>query len=193
MRIFVFHQPVFKKHYIGWPQQPPTEKVLKFNMIFHDSTKITVWTLSQPGGTYYAHHITTGTPRFSDLPTALYRIHNLNTKSIYVLYFVYKVWRLHSWRHKTVVLNFLAAVCLLASPYDSIPLTHFLQVYVYLASHSLYIRGRPETTFLRVGDGRVYLKKYCTVKFGFKELFGHHKKFLKVKSSLFQTFNQSTI
>ena len=21
----------------GWPQQPPTEKVLKFNMIFHDS------------------------------------------------------------------------------------------------------------------------------------------------------------
>ena len=22
-----------------WPQQPPTEKVLKFNMIFHDSTK----------------------------------------------------------------------------------------------------------------------------------------------------------
>ena len=27
-----------KKNYIGWPQQPPTEKVLKFNMIFHDST-----------------------------------------------------------------------------------------------------------------------------------------------------------
>ena len=123
-----------------------------------------MWTLSQPGGTYYAHHITTGTPRFSDLATALYRIYNLNTKSIYVLYFVYKVWRLHSWRHKTVVLNFLAAVCLLASPYDSIPLTHFLQVYVYLASHSLYIRVRPETTFLRVGDGRVYLKKYCSTR-----------------------------
>ena len=28
-------------------------------------------TLFQPGGTYYAHLITTGTPRFSDLPTAL--------------------------------------------------------------------------------------------------------------------------
>ena len=29
----------FQKNDIGWPQQPPTEKVLKFNMIFHDSTK----------------------------------------------------------------------------------------------------------------------------------------------------------
>ena len=29
-------------------------------------------TLSQPGGTDYAHLITTGTPGFSDLPTALY-------------------------------------------------------------------------------------------------------------------------
>ena len=28
----------FQKNDIGWPQQPPTEKVLKFNMIFHDST-----------------------------------------------------------------------------------------------------------------------------------------------------------
>ena len=28
-------------------------------------------TLSQPGGTDYAHHINTGTPEFSDLPTAL--------------------------------------------------------------------------------------------------------------------------
>ena len=28
-----------KKSKIDWPQQPPTEKVLKFNMIFHDSTK----------------------------------------------------------------------------------------------------------------------------------------------------------
>ena len=28
----------FQKNYIGWPQQPPTEKVLKFNMIFHDSS-----------------------------------------------------------------------------------------------------------------------------------------------------------
>ena len=28
-------------------------------------------TLFQPGGTDYAHLITTGTPRFSDLPTSL--------------------------------------------------------------------------------------------------------------------------
>ena len=35
----MFHQPVFKKNDIGWPQQPPTEKVLKLNMIFHDSTQ----------------------------------------------------------------------------------------------------------------------------------------------------------
>ena len=27
----------FQKSDIGWPQQPPTEKVLKFNVIFHDS------------------------------------------------------------------------------------------------------------------------------------------------------------
>ena len=29
-------------------------------------------TLSQPGGVDYAHHITTDTPGFSDLPTALH-------------------------------------------------------------------------------------------------------------------------
>ena len=29
----------FQKNNIGWPQQPPTEKVLEFNIIFHDSTK----------------------------------------------------------------------------------------------------------------------------------------------------------
>ena len=29
---------IFQKNYISWPQQPPTEKVLEFNMIFHDST-----------------------------------------------------------------------------------------------------------------------------------------------------------
>ena len=29
----------FSKSDIGWPQQPQTEKVLKFNMIFHDSNK----------------------------------------------------------------------------------------------------------------------------------------------------------
>ena len=37
--IFQFQQPVFQKSIIGWPQQPPTEKVLKFNMIFHNSTR----------------------------------------------------------------------------------------------------------------------------------------------------------
>ena len=31
-----------------------------------------VLTLFQPGGTDYAHRITTGTPGFSDLPTALH-------------------------------------------------------------------------------------------------------------------------
>ena len=29
----------FQKNYIGWPQQPPTEKVQKFNLIFHASTQ----------------------------------------------------------------------------------------------------------------------------------------------------------
>ena len=29
----------FQKNDIGWPQQPLTEKVLKFNMILHDSTR----------------------------------------------------------------------------------------------------------------------------------------------------------
>ena len=27
-----------QKNDMGWPQQPPTEKMLKFNMIFQDST-----------------------------------------------------------------------------------------------------------------------------------------------------------
>ena len=30
----------FQKRNIGWPYQPQTEKLLKFNLIFHDSTKI---------------------------------------------------------------------------------------------------------------------------------------------------------
>ena len=34
------------------------------------------FTLFQPGGTDYAHLITTGTPRFSDLPTALSIFHH---------------------------------------------------------------------------------------------------------------------
>jgi hypothetical protein len=29
----------FQKNDVGWPQQPLTEKVLKLNMIFHDSTQ----------------------------------------------------------------------------------------------------------------------------------------------------------
>ena len=28
----------FQKSNIGWPQKPPTEKLLKFNLIFYDST-----------------------------------------------------------------------------------------------------------------------------------------------------------
>ena len=28
----------FQKNDLSWPQQPPREKVQKFNMIFHDST-----------------------------------------------------------------------------------------------------------------------------------------------------------
>ena len=28
----MFHQPVFKKNYIGWPQQPPTEKVTQYDI-----------------------------------------------------------------------------------------------------------------------------------------------------------------
>ena len=30
---------IFQKNNISWPQQPPTENVLNFNMIVHDSTK----------------------------------------------------------------------------------------------------------------------------------------------------------
>ena len=29
----------FQKSSMDWPQQPPTEKVLEFNRIFHDSTQ----------------------------------------------------------------------------------------------------------------------------------------------------------
>ena len=37
----------FQKNDIGWPQQPPTEKVLKFNMIFYDSTKKVIFSKNQ--------------------------------------------------------------------------------------------------------------------------------------------------
>ena len=30
----------FQKSNVGWPQQPPQEKVIKFNMIIHDSSKV---------------------------------------------------------------------------------------------------------------------------------------------------------
>jgi hypothetical protein len=33
----------FSKNDITWPQQPLTEKMRKFNMIFHDSTQITFY------------------------------------------------------------------------------------------------------------------------------------------------------
>ena len=38
---------------------------------WHPQILVDLLTLSQPGGTNYAHLITTGTPGFSDLPTAL--------------------------------------------------------------------------------------------------------------------------
>ena len=37
-REFLGTTTIFQKNNISWPQQPPTEKVLNFNMIFHDST-----------------------------------------------------------------------------------------------------------------------------------------------------------
>ena len=39
-------------------------------------------TLSQPEGANYAHQITTGTPRFSKLPTALGNINFLNNSFV---------------------------------------------------------------------------------------------------------------
>ena len=37
----------FQKNNIGWPQQPLTEKVLNFNMIFHDPTKKLIFSKHQ--------------------------------------------------------------------------------------------------------------------------------------------------
>ena len=37
----------FQKKKIRWPQQPQTEKLLKFNMIFHDSSKIILFSKHQ--------------------------------------------------------------------------------------------------------------------------------------------------
>ena len=36
---FCVSPPTFQKRNIGWPQQPPREKLSKLNLIFHDSTK----------------------------------------------------------------------------------------------------------------------------------------------------------
>ena len=36
---FCVSSTIFQKIDIGWPQQPPTKNMLKFNMIFYDSTK----------------------------------------------------------------------------------------------------------------------------------------------------------
>ena len=38
-REFLGTTTIFQKSSIGWPQQPLTEKVLKFNMIFHDYSR----------------------------------------------------------------------------------------------------------------------------------------------------------
>ena len=43
-------------------------------------------TLFQPGGTDYAHLITTGTPGFSDLPTALPHCTSLIAPGIHIAY-----------------------------------------------------------------------------------------------------------
>ena len=37
----------FEKNDIGWPQQPLTEKVLKFNLIYHDSTPKNIFSKHQ--------------------------------------------------------------------------------------------------------------------------------------------------
>ena len=37
----------FQKNYIGWPQQPPTDKILKFNLKFHHFHKVLVHSLSK--------------------------------------------------------------------------------------------------------------------------------------------------
>ena len=44
---FYFSSTSFQKSNIGWPQQLPTEKELKFNMIFHDSTKKVIFSKNQ--------------------------------------------------------------------------------------------------------------------------------------------------
>ena len=53
-------------------------------MPWHPQIMADQLTLSQPGGEDYAHHINTGTPEFSDLPTALsqpFRSGNMNDQN----------------------------------------------------------------------------------------------------------------
>ena len=46
-REFLDTTTIFQKHLISWPQQPPTEKALNFNMIFHDSSPKKVFSKHQ--------------------------------------------------------------------------------------------------------------------------------------------------
>ena len=47
------------------------KSIVVSGMPWHPQILVDQLTLSQPGGAGYAHHITTGTPGFSDLPMAL--------------------------------------------------------------------------------------------------------------------------
>ena len=46
-REFLGTTTIFQKSSISWPQQPLTEKVLKFNLIFHDSTPKNIFSKHQ--------------------------------------------------------------------------------------------------------------------------------------------------
>ena len=57
---------------VKWPQRPRFAKPNRVPGVpWHTHISADQLTLFQPGGTDYAHVITTGTPGFSDLPTAL--------------------------------------------------------------------------------------------------------------------------
>ena len=44
MGTFEFYQSIFKEINIGWPQQPPKEKVTIVNLIFYNSVNISLQT-----------------------------------------------------------------------------------------------------------------------------------------------------
>ena len=46
----------FLKNNIGWPQQPPKEKVLKFKMSFHDSAKKFIFSKHQKKWNKFSNH-----------------------------------------------------------------------------------------------------------------------------------------